>query len=120
MSELRKVLSMNIKKARSALHITQAKLALYSDISVPHMIEIEQCKTWVSDKTLISIAKALNMEVYQLLIPENNGQSRESGQKASVTLQMAKLIKAKKGELRKSIDDTMADLIIEINKLNNE
>jgi len=119
MSELRKVLSMNIKNARAALHITQTKLAIYSDISVPHMIEIEQCKTWVSDKTLSSIAKALNMEVYQLLIPEKSGQSGESGKKAGVTQQMARLVKTKKSELRKSIDDTMTGLIMELIKLND-
>jgi len=58
------------------------------------------------------------MEVYQLFIPENSGQSRESSQKASVTLQMAKLIKAKKSELRKNMDDIMTDLIMKINKMN--
>jgi len=84
------------------------------------MIEIEQCKTWVSDKTLANIAKALNMEVYQLLIPESSGQSGESGKKAGVTQEMAKLIKTKKSELRKTIDDTMTDLTMELIKLNDK
>jgi len=120
MSDIRKMLSANIKKARAALHITQTKLAIYADISVPHMIEIEQCKTWVSDKTLANIAKALNMEVYQLLIPDNSDKNREAGQKTSVKQQVAKLIKTKKSELKKNIDDTMTDLIMEIVKLNDE
>jgi len=110
---------MNIKNARAVLHITQTKLAIYADISVPHMIEIEQCKTWVSDKTLANIAKALNMEVYQLLIPENGEKKGESGSKTGVTRQVAKLVKTKKNELKKNIDDTMTDLIMQIIKLND-
>jgi transcriptional regulator with XRE-family HTH domain len=119
MSEIRKILSMNIRKARSALHITQAKLALYSDISLPHMTEIEQCRTWVSDKTLAKIAKTLNMEAYQLLIPADGNQDRETGQKDGITRQMAKLTRAKKIELKKNIDDAMDSLILEIIKLND-
>jgi transcriptional regulator with XRE-family HTH domain len=114
---LRNILSKNIKKARSALHITQVKLAVYSDISVAHMIEIEQCKTWVSDKTLTNIAKALNMDVFELLVPEKN---EETGQKDVTIQQMARLIKAKKAQLRKSADEAMDDLIMEMLKLNKK
>ena len=79
-NNLRHILSGNIKKARSALHITQTKLAQYSDISAAHIIEIGQCKTWVSDRTLANIAKALNMDAYELLLPEHNDKYTADGQ----------------------------------------
>ena len=79
-SDLRKILSQNIRDNRGALHISQAKLAESADISVSHVVDIEYCKTWVSDKTLNSIAKALNLEAYELLMPEKNGKKTEEGQ----------------------------------------
>ncbi|MDR0302563.1 MAG: helix-turn-helix domain-containing protein [Treponema sp.] len=115
--DLRQILSQNIKKARSLLHITQAKLALYSDISLPHIIEIEQCKTWVSDRTLANIAKALNLEVYELFILENSEKNREFGKKDKAIKQIAELVKTKKIQLRKNIDESLSNLIMDINKL---
>ena len=111
---LRKILSQNIKKARSVLHITQVKLAEHSEISPAHIIEIEQCKTWVSDRTLSNIARALNKEVYELLLPENNGRYAK-GESGSENFQRtAALIKAKKAQLRKNAEEAMDDLILEI------
>jgi transcriptional regulator with XRE-family HTH domain len=68
--DLRVILSTNIRAARKALHITQTQLSIYADISLSYMTDIERCKTWISDKTLIKIAKALNLSAYQLLRPE--------------------------------------------------
>jgi hypothetical protein len=31
--------------------------------------DIEGCRTWISDKTLISLAEALKVETYRLFIP---------------------------------------------------
>jgi len=115
--DLRKILSQNIKNARTALHITQAKLAVSADISVSYMVDIELCRTWVSDKTLSGIAKALNMEAYELLIPEQTGKTtfRKKGNLA--TRQIADIIKSKKSLLRQRLSETMDDLILEIVQL---
>jgi len=119
-SDLRGILSQNIKKARAKLHITQVKLAIYSDISVAHMVEIEQCKTWVSEKTLANIAHALNMEAYELLIPEKGGKNEKNGQETKFLQQTADLIKGKKNQLRKISGDLLDDLILDITKLYSE
>ena len=118
--DLRKVLSENIRKNRTLLHISQAKLAEYAGISVPHMLDIEYCKTWVSEKTLSKIAKALNLEAYELLIPENNEKKEKSGGKNRTLQQTAEVIKAKRRLLRKQVDETMDDLILEIIKLSGK
>ena len=114
-NDLRHILSSNIKKARSALHITQTKLAQHSDISAAHIIEIEQCKTWVSDRTLTNIARALNMDAYELLLPEHNGKYT-AGERYNLQ-QTAEIIQAKKAQLRKSAEEVMDDLILEIIRL---
>jgi transcriptional regulator with XRE-family HTH domain len=114
--DLRTILSQNIRKARNSLHISQAKLAEFADISVSYMLDIEYCKTWVSDKTLHSIARALNMEAYELLLPEGAVKNTKSGRQNGDLQRTAAIIHAKKKELRKKTDEVMDGLIMEIMK----
>jgi len=123
--DLRSILSENIRKNRTALHISQAKLAESADISVSHILDIEYCKTWVSEKTLSQIAHALNVEAYELLIPTEGipasaKEGGKSGHNATTMRQTAGLINAKKRELRKQTGEVMDDLILEILKLHGK
>jgi transcriptional regulator with XRE-family HTH domain len=68
-NDLRQTLAHNIRSARERRRLSQAKLAAAAEISFPHMSDIEYCKTWVSDKTLIKLAAALRVEPWQLLKP---------------------------------------------------
>jgi transcriptional regulator with XRE-family HTH domain len=114
--DLRTILSQNIRRVRNSLHISQAKLAEFADISVSHMLDIEYCKTWVSDKTLHSIAQALNMNAYELLIPEKSAKDSKSGRQNGSLQKTAAIIHVKKRELRKKTDEVMDNLILEIMK----
>ena len=67
---LRKILAFNIKKQREKLGMTQEKLAERADISAAMMNDIEGCRTWISDKTLINLSSALMIDTYRLFIPE--------------------------------------------------
>jgi transcriptional regulator with XRE-family HTH domain len=67
---LRKVLSANIKKYRSVVGISQEKLAERTGLSEQLIKDIEGCRSWVSDKTVVKLAIALEVEVYQLLYPD--------------------------------------------------
>ena len=66
---LRKNLSANIKKHRELLGFTQEKLAETSEISANMINDIEGCRTWVSDKTLVKLAAALQVETHRLFLP---------------------------------------------------
>jgi transcriptional regulator with XRE-family HTH domain len=66
---LRKTLSENIKKHRELLGITQEKLSEKAGISANMINDIEGCRTWVSDKTLVKLASALQVEIYRLFQP---------------------------------------------------
>ena len=66
---LRKTLSANIKRYREHLGLTQEKLAETAGISANMVNDIEGCRTWISDKTLISLAEALKIETFRLFIP---------------------------------------------------
>jgi transcriptional regulator with XRE-family HTH domain len=66
---LRKTLSANIKKHREFLGITQEKLAEKAGISANMINDIEGCRTWISDKTLVKLSAALQLENYRLFLP---------------------------------------------------
>ena len=68
---LRKTLSANIKKYRENLCLTQEKLAETAGLSANMVNDIEGCRTWISDKTLISLAVALKVDTYRLFIPQS-------------------------------------------------
>jgi transcriptional regulator with XRE-family HTH domain len=67
--DLRKTLSANIKKQREFLGITQERLAEKAEMSANMVNDIEGCRSWVSDKTLVKIASALEIETYRLFMP---------------------------------------------------
>jgi len=59
---------MNIKKHREIQGMSQEKLAEKAGISSNMVKDIEGCRTWVSDKTLINLAYALETDIYRLFI----------------------------------------------------
>lgn len=65
--ELRKTLANNIRLYRKDLHLTQEQLAENADISLSYLADLEHCKTWISDKTLLKLAKALHKKAFELL-----------------------------------------------------
>ncbi len=83
---MRKVLSQNIKKRRKELGMTQAKLAELAEISEPYMNDIERCQTWVSDKTLAKLAWALNFDLHELFVQDNELSEKSSEKKDSYIL----------------------------------
>jgi transcriptional regulator with XRE-family HTH domain len=46
-------------------------LAAKTDISTNFMADIEAGNTWVSAQTLVKLAQALEIEVFELLKPQN-------------------------------------------------
>ncbi|MDR1785811.1 MAG: helix-turn-helix transcriptional regulator [Spirochaetaceae bacterium] len=69
MNETRAFLSANIKAKRKKLGLTQEKLAELVDVSYQMIHDIEGCRTWVGEKTLLRLSEALEAEIYELLAP---------------------------------------------------
>jgi len=69
-TKTRKILSSNLKKHRKKIGLSQEKLAENAKISTMMVKDIEACRTWVSDKTLESLAAALKTDIYRLLMPD--------------------------------------------------
>jgi len=69
--ELRAILGQNIKRFRGYRKLSQADFAEKVNISIPFLSDIENGKKWASPITLVKIADALDIEVYELLKPES-------------------------------------------------
>ena len=79
-AQVKKLLAMNIKILRKKCGFSQEKLAEATNLSAQSISDIEGCRTWVSDKTLENLAKALNVDFFQLFMPldEDNGNDSET------------------------------------------
>jgi transcriptional regulator with XRE-family HTH domain len=64
--ELRALLSMNLKLLRNRRGWSQATLAGNSGISIPFLSDIERGNKWPYPETLTNLAKALDIEVFEL------------------------------------------------------
>jgi transcriptional regulator with XRE-family HTH domain len=70
-SDLRAILGVNLKQYRIIKGFSQAKLAEILDISPNFISDIETGKRWLSSDTLVNLAEALNVEVYEFLKPRH-------------------------------------------------
>ena len=69
-TELKEVLSINIKKYRKNKY-TQETLAERVGVSAQNINDIEGKRRFPRPETLVKISEALDVEVYQLFIPQD-------------------------------------------------
>ena len=99
---IRRILAKNLKEHRKTLGLSQEKLAEISGLSWQTVNSIECHRTWVSDMTLESLADALNIETFQLLLPmENTDQKPISSDEA-----LKKLVK-----IKRTYDDSFNEIV---------
>ena len=74
---IKDILKENIKKYRQRRNLSQFALASKINLSTNFLADIEAGNTWVSAQTLMKLAKAFEIEPYELLKPENTAISPE-------------------------------------------
>ena len=109
--ELREILSSNIKFYRKRLFLTQEKLAEKTGLSAQTINDIEGCRTWVSDKSLIKIAEALHISPADLLIECENKNS------SIINITSSDIYKLKK-ELKDTFLDSIESIFIKYTNFN--
>ena len=72
---LKDILSSNIKKYRNRRKWSQFSLAAKISISTNFLADIEAGNTWISAQTLIKLAKAFEIEAFELLKPQKESES---------------------------------------------
>jgi transcriptional regulator with XRE-family HTH domain len=87
---LRDILSKNVKKYRKRRAWSQFALATKIDMSTNFLADLEAGNTWVSALTLQKLAKAFEIEVYELLKSDSetsNSFKREKNDASGVLLE---------------------------------
>ena len=67
---IHQLISSNIKRLRAIQNISQLNLANSTGLTHNFINDIENCKKGVSAKTLAKLSVALNVEPYQIFLPE--------------------------------------------------
>ena len=91
-SELRSILGINIKKYRCFRRLSQAKLAELIDLSPNFISELETGKRWISSDTLVNLAAALGIGVYDFFKPEETFSDEITAFIAKYTAEAAALV----------------------------
>ncbi|MHB9291481.1 hypothetical protein Holit_00558 [Hollandina sp. SP2] len=99
---LRTLLSMNIKHRRKVLGISQEKLAQAAELSAQTVNDIEGCRMWVSDRTIMKLAHALQVEAYQLLVPVF--ETRNRGEKERLAPSPVEILLTLQQNIKNEID----------------
>lgn len=105
-NELNETLSQNIKKYRKG-KFTQEQLAEEIGVSAQNINDIEGKRRWPREATLVKIANALCVEVYQLFIPENikNIEIDETDENKQIRAQLqSQLVKDFRKSMNKMLD----------------
>jgi transcriptional regulator with XRE-family HTH domain len=70
--ELRAIFSKNVRIYRNRRNWTQADLAEFANISQNFLGDIERGNKWPHPETLIKLANALEIRVFELFLEEDN------------------------------------------------
>jgi transcriptional regulator with XRE-family HTH domain len=108
--EVRAMLGQNLKAFRNRRSWSQADLAEYADISINFLGDIERGKKWPHPETLSKLAEALDIEIYQLFMEEE--QALNTGSKAL----MSRLIQDVSLTIEKSLSLSVNQSIKHIRK----
>ena len=105
------ILKENIKKFRRRRDLSQFALAAKLDISTNFLADIEAGNTWVSALTLYKLAKAFDIEPYELLKPEKKDLSPKEQKEIAQSKKMLDSFSKDLAEvLKNSVDKSVAHL----------
>jgi transcriptional regulator with XRE-family HTH domain len=107
--DMRNLFSQNIKRFRQMKGWSQEKLAKKIEISTNYLSEIETGKGWVSPFSLVKLANALEIEVFELFKPQE-AQSKDMLNKIN------KCLDDFSSSLRISFEKSLNDSIKKIQK----
>ena len=101
-AQAKELLALNIKALRKKRGLSQEKLAESANLSAQSISDIEGRRTWVSDKALERLAKAFNVDIFQLFIPPDEGNENDS--ELLLYNQLMKLRNIMKEDIDKRLD----------------
>jgi len=109
--KIRQILARNIKKWRESLGMTQEELAETANLSVQTINTIEGCRMWISDKSITRLAKALNIEIFQLFMPHRTNIKELDTRHIAVLLEFWQKTKLVVEKMDLQIDDEFREVL---------
>jgi transcriptional regulator with XRE-family HTH domain len=109
--KIRQILAHNIKKRRESLGMTQEELAKTANLSLQTINTIEGCRMWISDKSITRLAKALNIEVFQLFMPHRMNIKELDARHVAVLLEFWQKTKLAVEKMDLQIDDEFREVL---------
>ena len=91
--ELQTRVIQNIRALRKKAGLSQEKLADKADISRQLMNDIEGRRRWLSKKTLVKLANALEVDVHELFIPSAKENEKTQGIYDTITQEVVSQVK---------------------------
>ena len=83
----------NIRALRKKAGLSQEKLADKADISRQMMNDIEGRRRWLTKKTLVKLANALEVDVHELFIPSAQENEKTKGIYDTITQEVVSQVK---------------------------
>lgn len=102
---LNAVYGSNIKRLRKTKNLSQETLAEKADISPSFLSDIENGKKWGSFETLVSLANALEVEPYELLLPPQTSISYDTKRTKDLMNRLRKNL----GEVVDTLEDFLGE-----------
>lgn len=103
--ELSDIYIKNLKKYRNEKQISQERLSEKAGISPSFLSDIENGKKWGSFETLVSLANALEVEPYELLLPNSQSISYDTKR----TRSLMKRLRTNVADLMDALDDYLCE-----------
>ena len=103
-NELSKIYAENIRRIRILKGLSQEQLADLSQVTPPYISEIENQRKIGSFETIAAIANALEVEPYELFLPQGISSTNEKR-----TKDLMKRLRANFSELVDTMEDFLAD-----------
>jgi transcriptional regulator with XRE-family HTH domain len=91
--ELQTRVIQNIRALRKKAGLSQERLADKADISRQMMNDIEGRRRWLTKKTLVKLANALEVDVHELFIPSAKENEKTQGIYDTITHEVVSQVK---------------------------
>lgn len=105
--ELQKIFSSNLKKARNRENLSQLKLAEKANLSLGYICDLEGGRRWGTPETFSRLATALQINPYELLLPQNSSNENNNFDEISECLAHLSLL------LRENLNSAINSVITE-------
>ncbi|EMB43857.1 helix-turn-helix transcriptional regulator [Treponema denticola] len=102
---LQEIYSKNIRELREKLNLTQAQLAEKTGITEKYLSAIETGKKWGSFYTLSSLAEALKVQPFELLLPQDKTIAYDTRR----TKNLMKNLRKNLNDLMDTLDNYLSD-----------